>query len=351
MLRRIEDNTRIALECLLSIDPQAALELAASLNFFWWTQGKLREGIGWLERAREAAPDAPAELRATSLFCEGFLVAHDTDDWHAAAKLIDRRTRRHRRRQRTSADPRHAALLAWRVRRLQRRSEVRRRSHPSRARDRVSRTRGPGAEASACGTRPTHGWRSGTRTPPSRSSRRRSIWRAQRGYGIGEMVGCNVMGEIWEARGELDTSRAFWERALHLRREVGAVAAPNLDDGSAQSAMCTARCRRRSSQWRAWPRSRETWPRRRGSCARASRSRRRCARSQPHSRWSSSCGRRRRSSPRSARRFGRKVASGIIEFNGTSVHVPDLKGLWHLRELVARPHEPVPALIAHRSIE
>jgi hypothetical protein len=24
--------------------------------------------------------------------------------------------------------------------------------------------------------------------------------------------------------------------------------------------------------------------------------------------------------------------------------VPDLKGLWHLRELVARPHQPVPAL-------
>lgn len=26
------------------------------------------------------------------------------------------------------------------------------------------------------------------------------------GYGIGEMVGCNVMGEIWEARGEFDTA-------------------------------------------------------------------------------------------------------------------------------------------------
>src|SRR4029079_17555122 len=28
-----------------------------------------------------------------------------------------------------------------------------------------------------------------------------------------------------------------------------------------------------------------------------------------------------------------------IEFNGTSVHLPDLKGLCHLRELVCRPHE------------
>ena len=33
-----------------------------------------------------------------------------------------------------------------------------------------------------------------------------------------------------------------------------------------------------------------------------------------------------------------------IEWAGTSIHVPDLKGLWHLRELVARPHLPVPAL-------
>ena len=50
VLNRIEDNTRVALECLLGIEPEAALGLAASLNIFWWTQGKLREGIGWLER-------------------------------------------------------------------------------------------------------------------------------------------------------------------------------------------------------------------------------------------------------------------------------------------------------------
>ncbi len=34
----------------------------------------------------------------------------------------------------------------------------------------------------------------------------------------------------------------------------------------------------------------------------------------------------------------------LIDFKGTTVHVPDLKGLWHLRELVSRPHEFVPAL-------
>ncbi len=35
-----------------------ALGLASSLNTFWYTQGKLREGISWIERARDGAPDA-----------------------------------------------------------------------------------------------------------------------------------------------------------------------------------------------------------------------------------------------------------------------------------------------------
>jgi hypothetical protein len=33
-----------------------------------------------------------------------------------------------------------------------------------------------------------------------------------------------------------------------------------------------------------------------------------------------------------------------IQFDGTLVHMPDLKGLWHLRALLARPHQPVAAL-------
>ena len=33
-----------------------------------------------------------------------------------------------------------------------------------------------------------------------------------------------------------------------------------------------------------------------------------------------------------------------VQFNGTDVHLPDLKGLWHLRELLTRPHQPVSAL-------
>jgi hypothetical protein len=33
-----------------------------------------------------------------------------------------------------------------------------------------------------------------------------------------------------------------------------------------------------------------------------------------------------------------------VQYHGTDIHMPDLKGLWHLRELLARPHQPVAAL-------
>jgi hypothetical protein len=89
VLRHIGEYLRVALETLLRIDPCGALELVTTLNMAWWIQGKLREGIDWLQRALALAHDAPAELRASARFSEGFLIAHDTDDWHAAAKQID----------------------------------------------------------------------------------------------------------------------------------------------------------------------------------------------------------------------------------------------------------------------
>ena len=43
------------------------------------------------------------------------------------------------------------------------------------------------------------------------------------GFGIADMVDSNSLGEIWEARGDLDRSRTFWERALQVRRDLGAL--------------------------------------------------------------------------------------------------------------------------------
>ena len=227
VLRRIEDNTRIALECLLRIDPQAALGLAASLNFFWWTQGKLQEGIGWLERGREAAPDAPAELRATSLFCEGFLVAHDTDDWHAAVKLVEDGID-------AVADASEPPLVLGMLHCLRGECDV----FNGDAKSGVLRTE-TGLEIASlypgtwglgfCLWNAAHARLAVGDEDAAIALFTEEIELAHTGgYGIGEMCGCSVMGEIWEARGELEASRAFWERALHLRREVGAVAVPTL---------------------------------------------------------------------------------------------------------------------------
>ena len=237
-LRFIEDNTRIALECLLKIDPQAALELAASLNFFWWTQGKLREGIGWLQRAREAAPDAPAELVATSLFCEAFLVAHDTDDWQAAAGLID-----------VGLDAligfSEPPLILGMLHCLRGECDVFN-GDPKSA---VVRTQ-TGLEISSLypGTwgRGFCLWNAGhARLAVGEEDAAVALLTeeidlsSRAGFGIGEMVGCNVMGEIWEGRGDLDRSRAFLERALHLRREVGAVAVPTLTTLAGRRLTCS----------------------------------------------------------------------------------------------------------------
>src|SRR5262249_52871517 len=68
LLGRKEDTTRVARARLLTIAPEAVLALVANLNLFWWPQGRMLEGRVWLERGREAAPDPPAELRATGFF-------------------------------------------------------------------------------------------------------------------------------------------------------------------------------------------------------------------------------------------------------------------------------------------
>jgi predicted ATPase len=343
VLRRIEDNTRVALERLLTIDPDAALEVAGSLNFFWWSQGRLREGIGWLERARDAAADAPAVLRAAGLFSEGFLVAHDSDDWEAAAKLVD------------------AGLDAL--------GHV---DEPPLVLGMLHALRGEcdvfNGDAAAGVARTEVGLEISSRYPGT-WGRGYCLWNAgyarlalgdedaaislfaqeidltsTAGYGIGELAGCNLMGEIWEARGELDTARGFWERALQLRREVGAAAAPTLIGtvhnrhlhgtmptallavarvAEQQGDLATASTLLREGLPLAEEMRETDTARQMAELLRAT------TRVEP------------------SRRAMLRPEHGVwtVGFDGTSAHVPDRKGLWHLRELVSRPGEFVPALV------
>ncbi len=163
------------------------------------------------------------------------------------------------------------------------------------------------------------------------------------GYGVGEMAGYNVIGEIWEARGDFDKARAYLERALQLRREVGAFGVPALMTalpvGQQHGTMPTALlavarvAEKQGDRAAASELLREGLPlaeemRDVVTAQQMVELFRKMSRAEP------------------TRRATLRPEDGVwlIEFNGTNVHVPDLKGLWHLRELVSRPGEFVPAL-------
>jgi predicted ATPase len=335
VLRRIEDNTRVALERLLVIDPVMALALASSLNVFWWTQGKLREGISWLERAREAAPDAPAELNATSLFCEGFLVAHDTDDWYAAAELIDAGIDAI-----SIADTDVPPLILGMLLCLRGECDVFN-GDPESA---VARTQAGYEIASHY----AGSWGSGFCAWNLANARREagdeddaaSLFMecaelcSTHGYGIADMVSCNELGKIWEARGDLATARTYWERALQIRRDLGALRIGYVHGSMPTALLAVARVAEKQGDLATTSKLlREGLPlaeemREAETAQLMADLLRKTAQVEP------------------MQRAVLRPDSGTwhIEFNGTNVHAPDLKGFWHLRELVARPHQPVPAL-------
>jgi predicted ATPase len=333
VLRRIEENTRVALECLLKIEPAAALQLASSLNMFWWTQGKLGEGIRWLSRARELTPDAPAELRAASLFCEAFLVAHDTDDWHAAAKLLDLGLA-------AVEGESEPPLILGMLMCLRAECDVFN-GDPHSAVIRTSAGREiaalyPGSWGYAFST-----WnaafarlRAGDESSAIALFTEMLELTEKCGYNLADMCGCNVMGEIWEARGELDKSRAFWERALRLRRELGAIRIGHVHGSMPTALLAVARvAAKQGDLTTASKMLREGLPlaeemREVGTAQQMTELLRQTSQVEP------------------TQRATLRPEGGVwhIAFNGKSVHVPDFKGFWHLRELVSRPREAVSAL-------
>lgn len=240
-LRRTEGNTRVALDRLLTIDPEAVLALTANLNLFWWSQGRMREGRVWLEQGREAAPDAPAELRATGLFCEAFLLAQDTDDWSAAAKLVDAGIE-----VATSAAGEPPLILAM--------------LHGIRAEcdaidgdPAAALARATTACEVASGYQGSWGhaycvWQlgnarraAGDEAGAVATLRECNELATRLGTGIGEMICCNDLGELFEARGELDTARSFFDRALQVRQELGAVRMGYVHGSMASSLLAVAR--------------------------------------------------------------------------------------------------------------
>jgi len=336
VMARVGDNLRVALHRLLVSEPRAALELSAGLTQFWWIRGRLREGIGWLERAITAAPDAPAELCATARFGHGFLVAHDTDDWVAAAASLDIGIDLLAK---ASEPPVILGMLlclrgecdvfngdaSSGVRRTEAGVEIVRR-HPE--------TRGGWPELfcmwNVANAKRAHGDVDAALalfTECAELSRRRGLF-------LGEMCTCNVLGEMWEERGVLDIARSQWERAYTCRLEIDAVNVGYVHGSTPINLLAIARVTAKQ-----------------GDLATASKLLReglvvaheiRDEKTARH--LAELLQRTSRTEP--AEHASLRPAGGVwhLAFNGKTVHVPELKGFWHLRELLSRPREAVPAL-------
>jgi hypothetical protein len=148
------------------------------------------------------------------------------------------------------------------------------------------------------------------------------------------MICCNDLGEVFEARGELDTARQFFDRALQVRHELGAVRMGSVHGSMPSSLLAVARVAQKQGDITTASQLLHTG-------LPLAREMREVETAREIADLVDKI-----SQAESAKRAVFRPEDGTwhIEFNGTIVHAPDLKGFWHLRELVARPRRPVPAL-------
>ena len=335
-LARIDDNLRVALARLLLIDSVAALALAAGLLPFWWIRGRLREGIGWIEQALATAAAAPPELLATAHFAHGFLIAQDADDWGAAARSIDLGIELLAN---ASEPPPVLGMLMC----LRGECDL----YSGDAKSALARAevglaivrRHPEASEAWPGLFCTWHVANGKRANADADAAIAIFTECaeiarRRGLRVCEMVACNAVGEIWDERGVLDEARQFWERTLRCRREIDALDVGHLHGSMPLNLLAIARVGAKQ-----------------GDLATASKLLREALpiahqiRDEATARQIAELlAQTSRDEPTGSATLRPESGVWHIAFNGTSVHVPDMKGLWHLRELVARPRAPVPAL-------
>lgn len=154
------------------------------------------------------------------------------------------------------------------------------------------------------------------------------------GLRVGEMVACNAVGQIWDERAVLDEARRFWERTLRCRREIDAVDVGHLHGSMPLNLLAIARVAAKQ-----------------GDLATASTLLREALPIAHEIRDEATAeqiaellAQTSRVEPTESATLRPEGGVWHIAWSGTSVHVPDMKGLWHLRELVSRPREAVLAL-------
>ena len=336
VIARIDDNVRVALARLLLIEPRAALELSTGLLPYWWIRGRLREGLGWVEQALAAAPDAPPELRALGRFAHGFLIAQDAEDWVAAARAIDVGIE-------LLANASNRPVILGMLMCLRGECDV----YSGDAKSALARAeaglaivrRHPEARDAwpgmFCTWHVANGKRANGDADAAIAIFTECAEMARRcGLRVGEMVACNAVGEIWDERGGLDEARRFWERTLRCRREIDAVDVGHLHGSMPLNLLAIARVAAKQ-----------------GEVATASKLLREALPIAHQIRDEATAeqiaellAQTSHFEPTQSATLRPEGGVWHIAFNGTSVHVPDMKGLWHLRELVSRPRAPVLAL-------
>lgn len=336
VLIRIDDNLRIALARLLLIDRVAALALAATLFPAWWVRGRLREGIGWLEQAIAAAPEAPTELLATARFAHGFMIAQETEDWTTAARSCDLGIGL--LADASEPPPIYGMLLCLRgqcdVNNGDVASAVARTEAGLAVVRRHAEARGTWAEGFGL-------WNVGNAKRAQGDvdaaiavfSECAELFHLK-GFCAGEMVACNSLGEIWEERASLPESRRYWERALRCRREINVASFRTLHGSLPRNLLALARVTAKQGDLTlASTLLREALPiaheiRDEATARKIVDLLALTSRVEP------------------VQNATLRPTGGVwhIAFNGRNAHVPDMKGLWHLRELVSRPNSPVLSL-------
>jgi predicted ATPase len=336
VLIRIDDNLRVALARLLLIDRVAALALAATLFPSWWVRGRLREGIGWLEQAIAAAPEAPTELLATAQFAHGFMIAQETEDWTAAARSCDLGIG-------LLADASEPPPIFGMLLCLRGECDV----YNGDVTSAVARTEA-GLAVVRCHAEARGTWAEGfglwnvgnakraqgdVETAIAVFSECAELFH-RKGFCVGEMVACNSLGEIWEERPSLSESRRYWERALRCRRDINAVNFRTIHGSIPRNLLALARVTAKQGELSlASTFLREALPiaheiRDEATARKIVDLLTQTSRVEP------------------VQNATLRPTGGVwhIAFNDRSAHVQDMKGLWHLRELVSRPNSPVLAL-------
>ena len=336
VIEGIDDNVRVALARLLQIEPRAALDLSAGLLAFWWIRGRLREGLGWIEQALAAAPDAPPELRATARFAQAFLIAQDTEDWVATARSSD--VGIDLLANASEPPPILGMLMCLRAECELHSGDAKSALARAEAGLAIVRLQPAGLAVWAemfCTWHVANGKRADGDVDAAVALFTECAETARRhGLFVGEMVACNEVGRIWEERAVLDESRRFWERALRCRQEIGAVNVGHLHGSTPLNLLAIARVAAKQGELATASKLlREALPI-------AHQIRDQATAEQIANLLAQTS----RVEPTQSATLRPEGGVWHVAFDGKSVHVPDMKGLWHLRELVSRPREAVLAL-------